>query len=910
MVRETFNQEHLLHQITNRIRQSLELPEILTTTAQEIRAFLDIDRVKVYRFEPDGSGEVIAESIKENRLPSLLNLRFPATDIPSHAREMFVKARQRVIVDVRVQRQTLNRLDCPETGDSLTQEDIRYSPVDPCHAQYLTTMGVITSLTVPILYQNYLWGLLSIHNATTRWFSERELQIVQLLVDQVSIAISQANLLSQARQQAHHEATINRVSSLLHCPLSLAEVRQRVLEETVGALDGVGGRLYIVAEPTGHPSQLYTYGVQPLEAALEETTFWQKLVGGRLSAIASSPNSTTSDLTTNANSGIDAEVAEWQEGRSLASQTSSEADLSQPLFCTLADLQQNTALQPLASVFEPTLIRSIAIIPLRYRHQYVGCLSIFRSGQDTEILWAGECHQDERNHMPRASFAAWREIKADQAKVWTADEMKLAQSIGLHLYMAVTQKRVETMMRYQASHDSLTHLPNRLLFDEQLSLALVNAHQKGETLAVAFLDLDRFKTINDTLGHAMGDLLLQQASERLRSCLRDCDAIARWGGDEFTLLLPSLTCAEDITRISQRILEQLIDPFQLGAQEVYVTASLGIALAPYDGEDAETLLKNADAAMYRAKQQGKNNWQLYSAEMNTEALEQFALESDLRKAAIKDELLLYYQPQVDLNTGRIVGVEALLRWNHPRLGLVLPSQFVPLAEETGLICPLGNWVLRTACFQHQRWCADGLPPIRVAVNLSARQFQQQNLVQTIVDTLAETGMEPSYLELEITESTAMQDIDLTITILKQLRQMGIYITMDDFGTGYSSLSAIKHFPLHTLKIDQSFVRDLLSDRSDVAIAKAVIALGKGLGLDILAEGVETAEQLSFLRSIDCDTAQGYFFSKPLPATQMSQLLTEHLVVPSHIPAYAAFKLCSAPGTIECNCHNIGKKFQE
>jgi diguanylate cyclase (GGDEF)-like protein len=907
MIRETFNQEHLLHQITNRIRQSLELPEILTTTAQEIRAFLDIDRVKVYRFEPDGSGEVIAESIKENHLPSLLNLRFPATDIPSHAREMFIKARQRVIVDVRVQRQTLNRLDCPETGDSLTQEDIRYSPVDPCHAQYLTTMGVVTSLTVPILYQNYLWGLLSIHNATTRWFSERELQIVQLLVDQVSIAISQANLLSQARQQAHHEATINRVSSLLHCPLNLAEIRQRVLEETVGALDGVGGRLHVVVEPTGEPSQLYTFGVQPTQAAMEEMTFWQTLVGGsHLSAIAPS-HSAISDLTIDANAEMDA-VAEWQEGRSLSSQTGSGADLTQPLFCTLADLQQNSALQPLASVFEPTLIRSIAIIPLRYHHQYVGCLSIFRSGQDTEILWAGQCQQDERNHMPRASFAAWREIKADQAKAWTADEMKLAQSIGLHLYMAVTQKRVEAMMRYQASHDALTHLPNRLLFDEQLSLALVNAHQKGETLAVAFLDLDRFKTINDTLGHAVGDLLLQQASERLRSCLRDCDAIARWGGDEFTLLLPSLTCAEDITSISQRILERLTDPFQLGTQEVYVTASLGIALAPYDGEDAETLLKNADAAMYRAKQQGKNNWQLYSAEMNTEALEQFALESDLRKAVIKDELLLYYQPQVDLNTGKIVGLEALLRWNHPRLGLVPPSQFVPLAEETGLICPLGDWVLRAACSQHQRWLSEGLPPIRVAVNLSARQFQQQNLVQTIIDTLAETGMEPSYLELEITESTAMQDIDLTIAILERLRQMGIHITMDDFGTGYSSLSAIKHFPLHTLKIDQSFVRDLLSDRSDVAIAKAVIALGKGLGLNILAEGVETAEQLGFLRSIDCDTAQGYFFSKPLPATQMSQLLTERLVVPSHEPAFAAFKLCSFPGTLECICRNIGKNF--
>lgn len=861
-------EEHLLHQITNRVRQSLELQEILNAAVQEICSFLDVDRVKVYRFDADGSGIVIAESIKNKRLPSLLDLRFPAGDIPPQAREMFIKARQRVIVDVASQRKTLNQLDCLETGENLTSEDIRYAPVDPCHIQYLSAMGVLASLTVPILHQNRLWGLLAVHNAKPHRFSEREQQIVQLLVDQVSIAIAQSNLLTQVRQQSDREVIINGISSLLHCPLNLAEIRQTVLEQTVKALQGSGGRMYIVAEPTKQPAQLYTYGEQPTKPFIEESSFWKELLGWQETLTAS--NHAHEDL-----------VTAWEEaGRDflppgVASQSSfgfSTNGIPSPYAIT--DFSQDIQLQFLASAFESTTIKSILIIPLQYRHQCVGCLSIFRNGYDTETLWAGRYDPDERNQQPRQSFEAWREIKTGQSQEWSQDEIKLAQSIGIHLYMAVMQKRVECMLRHQASHDRLTNLPNRLLFDEQLSLALVNAHQRGEMLAVAFLDLDRFKTVNDTLGHAVGDQLLQQVTERLQGCLRECDAVARWGGDEFTLLLPHISCAEDVSKIAWRILDVLSTPFCLEEHELYITASLGIALAPYDGEDAETLLKNADTAMYRAKQQGKNNYQFYSPEMNTKALEQLALEADLRKALVRDEFLLYYQPQVDINTGEIVGMEALLRWQHPQLGLVPPNQFIPLAEETGLICQIGEWVLRTACVQHQAWRLAGLSPMRIAVNLSARQFQQQGLVQTIVQILQETKIDPCYLELEITESIAMQDVDLTIAVLQELRQMGIHIAMDDFGTGYSSLSTIKHFPLQIIKIDQSFVRDLMIDPSDAAIAKAVVALGQGLNLKTLAEGVETLEQLKFLQSIGCDIAQGYLFSKPLPSEAASQLLLD------------------------------------
>ncbi|GAB4384057.1 MAG: hypothetical protein Kow00121_47050 [Elainellaceae cyanobacterium] len=858
------DREQLLHQITNRIRQSLELPEILDTAVREIRAFLEIDRVKIYRFDADGTGEVIAESIDNDRLPSLLNLRFPAEDIPPHAREMFVKARQRVIVDVGMQRKTLQQLDCPETGENFALQDIRYAPVDPCHAQYLTNMGVVASLVVPILHQRKLWGLLAIHHTQSRQFLERELEVIQLLVDQLSIAIAQSNLLNQARRQAEYEATLNQVSQLLHCPLPLVEIRQSVLEAAVKALGGSGGRLYIIAEPTGEASQLYTTGAQPTGLHLENSLSWQSLTSCHI-ASGTSPCFDQAEKW---------QIQELYAREELLCDTRlPDLKSSQtPTTYTLDDFRLNPHWQSLVPLFEPTPIRSVLVVPLQFQQQYVGYLCVFRDRYDVEILWAGRHNQDERNHTPRSSFEMWRELKSDQAAEWNPDEIKLAYSIGMHVYMAVAQKRVESMIRYQASHDGLTNLPNRLLFNEQLSLALIHAQQQDEMLGVAFLDLDRFKTINDTLGHAIGDSLLQQVADRLWYCLRDCDVVARWGGDEFTLLLPYLNSAEDITKIAGRILEQLALPFHLDDQDLYITASLGIALFPYDGEDAETLLKHADAAMYQAKQLGKNNYQLYIEELNTRTLKQFTLESDLRRAIANEEFLLYYQPQIDIQTGQVIGLEALLRWQHPQLGFVSPAEFIPLAEETGLICPIGNWVIQTACRQNQRWQSIGLPPIRIAVNLSAQQFHQTNLINVIMQALKVADLPPEYLEVEITESAAMRNVEFTISVLQQLQQIGVKIAIDDFGTGYSSLSVIKHFPLHILKIDRSFVQDAVRNHSDAAIAKTIVALGKGLGLQVLAEGVENQEQLDFLRAIRCDSAQGYLFSKPIPASQIAYLL--------------------------------------
>lgn len=867
-------QESLLNRITTRIRHSLELQEILTTTANELRCFLGSDRVKIYRFEADGSGEVIAESIDGENLPSLVGLRFPATDIPNSAREMFVKARQRVIVDVEFNHQTINRLDCPQTGKTLTVEDIRYCPADPCHIEYLTTMGVRSSLTVPILHQGQLWGLLGCHHSQPRRFSDRDLTMVQLLVDQLSIAIAQSALLAHARQQARDEAIINQISSLLHSPLELTEIRETVLDRIVKHLQGCGGRLYITSEIVGQPAQLYISGPQPPDLQVEASPFWQQIMGFP---------SLDSDATfwTATEKSVDRANIYSALVTSLNSEhfRSIETDISNsiiPHVYVISDVEREPKLKSLSSAFLQSSIRSILAVPLQYRQQCAGCLTVFRSSIETEIMWAGPCSNENYSQRPRQSFAAWKEIKTGQAKEWSSDELKLAKVLGTHIYMAAMQRRVEATMRHQASHDQLTGLANRSLFNEKLSLAVANACQNAEMLAVVFLDLDRFKNVNDTLGHAVGDELLQSVARRLINCLRAGDTIARWGGDEFTLLLYNIESAEDATKICQRILYSLSSPFEFDGRELNMKASLGIALAPYDGEDAETLLKNADAAMYRAKQQGRNNYQFYTRAIGSKVSESLDLENNLYKALQREEFVLHYQPQIDLTSGRLVGMEALIRWEHPERGLIPPDRFISVAEETGLICPIGEWVLRTACAQNRSWQLLGLPPLRIAVNLSACQFQQASTVNSIAQILSETGLEPEHLEIEITESTAMTDVQFTVGILQQLQAMGIHIALDDFGTGYSSLWSLKNLPLDTLKIDRSFVADMMNDSNDTAIVKVAIALGHGLNLKVIAEGVETAEQLEFLQVLQCDGAQGYLFGKPIPAAAATQLCATNI----------------------------------
>ena len=427
------------------------------------------------------------------------------------------------------------------------------------------------------------------------------------------------------------------------------------------------------------------------------------------------------------------------------------------------------------------------------------------------------------------------------------------------------RKRVEEQIEYEAYHDALTGLPNRRLFRDRLTVALAHARRMHQPLGVLFLDLDRFKYVNDTLGHSVGDELLKAVAARLKSAVREEDSIARMGGDEFTVLVGDLNHADDVVKVAQKLLETVAQPIHVDGRDLFITTSIGIAMFPTDGETAEMLLKNADHAMYRAKDAGRNAARMFTPSMNIRALERMSTETSLRGALERGELLLYYQPQIDIVTNAIVGVEALLRWNRPDLGVVDPMSFVPIAEETRMIVPIGEWALREACRQAKEWQRARYPRLRMAVNLSPRQFQHDELPAQVAAALEDTGLAPGDLELEITESIALHNSDRTLGMLRQLREMGVRIAVDDFGTGHSSLHYLRSFPVDSVKIDQGFVHEIESSAADRAIVSAVIRMAHGLDLRVTAEGVETEAQLAFLREQECEEAQGFLFGRPVAA---------------------------------------------
>jgi len=456
------------------------------------------------------------------------------------------------------------------------------------------------------------------------------------------------------------------------------------------------------------------------------------------------------------------------------------------------------------------------------------------------------------------------------------------------------RKQSEEKIIYMAYYDTLTNLPNRYLLKDRLTQALVSAKKYKRLVAILFLDLDNFKRINDTLGHKTGDYLLQSVADRLVHFLRKSDTIARLnenelqntvarlGGDEFTILLTEIRHIQDAAKVAKRILDLFSQPFKIKDHELFISASIGISLYPHNSEDVDTLLKNADTAMYHAKDQGRNNLQFYTDSMNVITLERFDLEHRLRKAMDLNEFQLYYQPQLDIHSRKIFGVEALIRWMHPNRGLLSPQAFIPLAEETGLILPIGEWILRTACAQNKAWQIKGFEPMLVMVNISGIQFKQKNFVETVTKILDNTDLNPRYLELELTESILMETTEATINSLKELKALGVRISLDDFGTGYSSLSYLKRFPIDTIKIDKSFVRDIHTDPDNKAIVNAIIAMTHSLNLRVIAEGVETVQQLLFLHKQGSDGIQGYLFSPPLPTDSLTQLLNEGRKVFEHV----------------------------
>jgi diguanylate cyclase (GGDEF)-like protein len=512
---------------------------------------------------------------------------------------------------------------------------------------------------------------------------------------------------------------------------------------------------------------------------------------------------------------------------------------------------------------------SVAVFPLLIRGRAVGVMIFISAEKDAFTTEFVELLQRLADNV---SFALENFDRADE------------------------KTRADERIEYLASHDSLTGLPNREMFNELLRHAIEAAQRYQRRFAVLFIDLDRFKIINDSLGHDAGDMLLVEIADRLRQTLRASDVVARLGGDEFVVILGETGDSEDIERIGRDLLSVLSQPLRLSGHECHTTASIGIAMYPSDGVDVQTLTKNADMAMYLAKEDGKNGFRFFTPEIKTPSIERLTLETALRHALEREQFTLHYQPKVDMASGQITGVEALLRWTHPDLGVLPPIQFIPLAEETGLIVPIGRWVLKEACAQNMAWRRRGLRPVSMAVNLSPRQFADERLLGDIDDALAASGMSPVLLQLEVTESMVMRNVSRAVRVLDAIQGRGIRLAIDDFGTGYSSMSLMKQFPIDTIKIDRSFVRDLPQDSEDQAIAQAIIGMGKALGMTVVAEGVETAEQEAFLRNHGCDEMQGFLFSKPLSPRELARLLrsTPVLASPPLVPAPSAVPETSGP----------------
>jgi diguanylate cyclase (GGDEF)-like protein len=598
---------------------------------------------------------------------------------------------------------------------------------------------------------------------------------------------------------------------------SVSQLNPELLADITQTLNADGSRLLILAKPLAHRAQILSYGIQPrTKTPIEKNQLWQQLLHPQAPVTI-------------------------QHGAAVY-----------PIDCIL----DRPPLTPLFTAFRTAGIESLLILALGDRDRCVGCLTLFRS---------------------TAKLARLR---------WTADELQLAQNFGMQLYLAVMEQRVEQMFRDRLYRDLLTGLPNRLLLNQWLTLALAKMPGVGEVLAVILLNLDRFKHINDRLGHRAGDRLLQLTAERLQTRVGSAATIGRWSGDEFALIVPTLDRIATINEIAERILNCFDLPFnfarctQSPKHSLQLKASMGIAIATTLGEDSEVLLQQADAALRRAKDDG-TNYEIYRA-IDPPAIARLQLERILDNVcvAIADRsiedrnLLLHYQPQIDIQTGKIIGVEALLRCQDLQAKFINPNELIPIAEETGSIIQIGEWVIRTACNQNKIWQDCGWSNFPIAVNFSVKQLQDRHSIETILNILAETGLAPAALEVEVTESIAIKDLDRTISILESLRNIGVKISLDDFGTGYSSLAALKYLPLDRLKIDRSFIRELRANTVDAGIVRAIVNLGHELNLNVVAEGVETIEQLEFLRSINCDVVQGFLFSRPMAAPDLASAMAK------------------------------------
>jgi diguanylate cyclase (GGDEF)-like protein len=870
--------DRLFDQINNVFHQADDLSKILQTVAEQIRSYLKIDRVKVYQFDKEGNGQVIAESCLADRLPTLLGLHFPAGDIPPQARQLFIQARQRVIVNVASQHKMLCPIPNPQEGPDqlsdtqLPDKDIRYSPVDPCHLEYLKAMGVQASLTVPIFDSGRLWGLLAIHHSESYNFSEQQLQMVQLWANLVSVALAKVKLMTQATWQDDYLELLRTVTTLLSQPLPLqAKTWQQVLDAAATTMQVDGARIYLSNRLLNQSGETYCWGKQPTQENFEEHPAWQETIQRLQTTTTINPSLT--------------------EQHSALKRYATTDTRGYGEFTPLCSRVE--ALGDLATAFQDSDIILLMTIPIWYQGNLLGALSLFRSAYEVEQCWAGQSSSDERQKLPRKSFTAWQK-RHQQVNPWQPEVMQMAQEVAIRLYAALIQQGARKLVTQKSAYDSVTNLPVDKLLMHTLSLKLFHVKQNGAELSLGILGLDRFKAINESLGHAAGDMLLAKVAERLRHQLNIgvsdilSPIIGRWHGDGFVIALPHTGGFAEISRYSQLILESFAVSFEINNQDLYITASIGWAMAPYGGDSLEQLLQHAEIALNNAKRAGKNNFRIYDPAYNQHKASDMAISTALHHALENDELVIHYQPQMDLATGTVAGAEALLRWRHPQLGMVSPGRFIPLAEETGLIVPIGKWVLEQVCYQHKAWLKQGLSPLKISINLSLTQFQDSNLVEDIIDIVNRAGIKPQWFELEITEEATTKDLHHTVQQLRSLADYGFTIALDDFGKGYSSLNILKHFPLHTLKIDRSFVQDIETDASSKAIAKTIVALGEGLNLTIVAEGVETREQMEILRTIGCHQIQGYWYSRPMAPAALAQWQQDQIDVSQ--------AKCPLPGT--------------
>lgn len=849
------NQKIFLAKMTNLIykqREDKDFCLILQAIATEARDILKVDRLKIYKFDLEGNGEVIAEAHQENRLPSLLGLHFPHTDIPSPVRQSLIKSPGGVAIDVTAKRKIIYQDYSCDYDNSEEANQVIYQSADPCHIEYLLAMGVLSSLAIPILYWGKLWGLLVIHHSQPRRFQQSEIHLVQILSKQISLGLNQETLMAQSQYQKNQQLITERINNIWwNNQTNQQQKWQKILAMGTEYLHADGGLVYLVPDLTGAPAQIYDYG---------EVTCWKK------------PTISSDCLN------VIKEIALKDIKKKNISTDSPQIYTREELIAALGNKE-------LVNFFHPH-IHSFLFISLHHHHQWIGCIALFRKEQQWEILWAGRQDTDKRHLQPRKSFQAWCETKRG-SPYWNKIEINLAKEIGKYLYILLTQQRLNDIIERQVNYDSLTQLPNNYIFSQKLNLSLVDAIYQGEIVGIVMLDLDQFKRINESAGHTVGDYLLQQIAERLKNYLETLPKLepflARWHGDRFVILWHKLTYAEELVEICKSILAIVQKPFQCQNQYIYISTSIGVSLAPYDGDNTDTLIKNSETAMYKAKAQGKNTYEFYNSELKQQNLNWLTFASDLRQAIQRQEIMAHYQPQVCLKTGEIIGVEALMRWHHPKLGWISPAQFIPLAEEIGMIHELGQWILTKACQQQHFWESTGFPSVRMSVNISPLQLQKPTFLEEVESILEYTQINPHYLELEITESTILKNIEQTIKILTKLTQKGISIAIDDFGTGYSSLSILKDLPVNVLKIDKLFIDNLEKSENSAKLCQSIIMLAKSLNLRVIAEGVENKDQTRLLKQFDCDEIQGYFISPPLNSEHLTNMLIKTIANQLELP---------------------------